>query len=130
MLFSLLLGCCPLESARAPRCAVRHYTASAQAPLWLLGMTGAVASGRGGPGEQDDPVVVGVQDVTGVERDTAEGDRHVDRPGACLLAPARVRAQCLDPEVEPGQRRAVADRAAHAQPGPALADRPAPHPAA
>jgi len=28
-----------------------------------------MASGRGGPGKQDDPVVVGVQDVTGVERD-------------------------------------------------------------
>ena len=56
----------------------------------------------------------------GWKRDPAERDRDVHGTRAGLAALARVGAQRLDAEAEPGQRGAVPDRAVYHQAGPAV----------
>src|ERR1019366_8491207 len=69
---------------------------------------------------QDYPVVVGVQHVPRLEGDMAEGHGNVNSTGAGLRALARVGPQCLDTEIEAGQRCAVADRPMQDQARPAV----------
>src|ERR1022692_640303 len=82
----------------------------------VLDRAGSPLPGR----QQDYPVVIGVQHVARLERDMAE--RHGNINGACagFRALARVGAQCLDAEIEMGQRRAVADRPMQDQARPAV----------
>src|SRR6201999_4230382 len=79
------------------------------------GPGGLAGAGRG---DDDDAVIVAVGNVARYELHPAEAQRDVSLPGAGLLALTWVGAERLDADLHLTQRRGVADRAVHDQPGP------------